>query len=491
MVAIARTIIGVVLLALAALATSLDAQQREGDEAWNQGRLDAARAAYERVLAADSTAFRANLRIGVILSWQGKQDSALRLIARARMSEPKDLEARLIQAKVMAWAHRHGDAIVRYDSVLAENPGLVEAELGRARVRAWRGDLGGAERGYRAVLAAEPRNADALAGLGYVYHWQGREGPAERKAREALAADSANGAGRELRAAVRAATRASTELSANWSNDSDDNTSFWQTLGASTPVTPGVRVFGNVGALEASDPVRDGTRVGGEAGLTWAFGNVQLTGAAGARRVTPDTARARTAGTYRGRLSWRPVPRFGMSVGYARYPFDEIASLMERELDLELIDAGFDATLTRGLSIYGGGGGVWFSDGNHRTNAGGGVTQSIRGGLFVGAYGRTLGYERKGLGYFSPDRFRLLEGIAGYNLDRGQWDGRLSGGLGAQQIGRTGAAQSEWHVEARLGRRWGTGNRLDVFGAVTNSAVSSTSGAFRYRTAGVALRVGL
>lgn len=478
-------------VALVALAAPLAAQQREGDEAWNQGRHNEARAAYERVLAADSTAFRANLRMGVMLSWRGKHDSALVFIARARRSEPSDLEARLIEAKVLAWDGRHAAAIVRYDSVLAEHPGLTEAELGRARARAWSGDLAGAERGYRAVLATEPRNADALAGLGYVYHWQGREGPAERYARAALAADSTNEAGRELRKTVRAATRPSTELSANWSNDSDRNTGFWQTLGASAPLAPGARVFAIVDALEASDPTRDATRVGGEAGLTWAVGDVQLTGAAGARRLSPDTGAVRTTETYRGRLSWRPAPRFGVSVAYARYPFDEIASLIERELDLESLDAGFDATLARGLSVYGGGGGVWFSDGNHRTNAGAGVTQTIRGGFFVGAYGRALAYERKGIGYFSPDRFHLLEGLAGYNLDSGQWDGRLSGGLGAQQIGHDGVAQNEWHLEARLGRRWGTGNRLDAFGAVTNSAVSSTSGAFRYRTAGVSLKLGL
>jgi tetratricopeptide (TPR) repeat protein len=473
------------------VAVPLAAQQREGDEAWNHGRLDEARAAYERVLATDSTAFRANLRIGVMLSWQGKQDSALAFIARARRSEPADLEARLIEAKVMAWKGRHADALVRYDSVLAEHPDLPEAELGRARTSAWRGDLSGAERGYRAVLAADPRNPDALAGLGYVYHWQGRDGPAERMANAALAADSTHQAGRELRDVLRAAVRPSTDVSANWSNDSDRNTNFWQTLGASAPLAPGLRVFGNVGALEASDPVRDATRVGGEAGLSWAVGTLQLTAAAGARRLSPDTAAPRTAATYRGRASWRPFPGFGVSAGYAWYPFDEIASLMERELNLESVDAGLDATLARGLSIYGGGGGVWFSDGNHRTNVGVGVTQSLPKRFFVGAYGRTLAYERKGLGYFSPDRFRLLEGLAGYNLEDGQWDGRFSGGLGAQQIGRNGVAQSEWHLEARIGRRWGTGNRLDAFATVTNSAVSSTSGAFRYRTAGVSVRIGL
>lgn len=475
----------------AALASSLAAQQREGDEAWAQGRFAEAEAAYERVLAEDSTAFRANLRTGLMLGWRGQHDSALARIARARRSEPKDVEARLIEARVRAWDRRFDEAIARYDSILVEQPGLTEAELGRARVLGWRGDLAGAERGFRAVLRAEPRNADALAGLGYLYHWQEREGPAGRLARAALAADSTNQAGRELRQAVRAATRPSTELSGNWSNDSDRNTNFWQTLGASAPLGEGVRAFGNVGLLEASDPERDATRIGGEAGLSWAVGRLQLSGAAGARRLRPDSAATRTAATYRGRLGWRPVPRFGLSVAYGRSPFDEIASLMDRELDLESLDGGFDATLARGLSLYGGGGGVWFSDGNHRTNAAGGITQTIRDRFFVGAYGRTLAYERAGIGYFSPDRFRLLEGLAGYKLEGRRWDGRLSAGLGAQQIGRRGSTQNEWHIEARVGRRWGTGNRFDVFGGATNSAVSSTTGAFRYRTAGVSVRVGI
>jgi hypothetical protein len=81
--------------------------------------------------------------------------------------------------------------------------------------------------------------------------------------------------------------------------------------------------------------------------------------------------------------------------------------------------------------------------------------------------------------------------MGGYNLASGMWDGRFSGGLGAQQIGEQGGAQSEWHLEARLGRRWGMGNRVEVFGLVTNSAVSSTSGAFRYRSAGMSVRLGL
>jgi hypothetical protein len=81
--------------------------------------------------------------------------------------------------------------------------------------------------------------------------------------------------------------------------------------------------------------------------------------------------------------------------------------------------------------------------------------------------------------------------MTGYSVESASWDGRLSGGLGAQQVGRDGDGQSEWHLEARIGRRWGIANRVELFGLVTNSAISSTTGAFRYRSAGVTLRLGI
>jgi hypothetical protein len=58
-------------------------------------------------------------------------------------------------------------------------------------------------------------------------------------------------------------------------------------------------------------------------------------------------------------------------------------------------------------------------------------------------------------------------------------------------VGKAGTAQTEWHLEGRLGQRWGTGNRIEAFGLVTNSAVSSTTGAFKYGSAGILLRLGL
>jgi Flp pilus assembly protein TadD len=501
------------------------AQQSPADEAWSQGRYEAARKGYQQVLARSPDDVRANLRIGLLLSWQGKLDSSLVYLARARTGDRADVEIRLIQARVLAWDRQYDAALLRYDSLLITHPGLREASLGRARtlawsgkleqslasygqilardstdleamlgraqVSAWNGDLTAAEAEYHRLLARNPRDVEARVGLGYVYLWQGREAAAGRQASYALAVDSTHKAARELRRAAREATRPSSEASANWSNDSDRNTSFWQTLASTASLGRGVALFGAVNALETSDPVREATRVGGEAGLSLRAGRLQLQGAAGARRLTPDLASSRTAATYRARASYRPIPRLGMSLGYSRVPFDEIAGLIERGLDLESLDGGFDLKPTSGLTLYGGAGTLWLNDGNSRTSYSAGINQKIARRFQVGVFGRTLSYDERGIGYFSPDRFSVLEAIASYSQESGSWVASLGGGLGAQQVGERGAAQSEWHMEGRVGPRWGSGNRVEVFGLVTNSAVSSTTGAFRYRSAGLIARIGL
>ncbi|MEA2725501.1 MAG: hypothetical protein QOH59_3272, partial [Gemmatimonadales bacterium] len=383
--------------------------------------------------------------------------SALTLIARARAADPSDIDMRLAEA----------------------------------RVRSWKGDLSTAEQLYRAILAQHPENADALAGLGYVYYWEGRERAARAQARAALAVDSTHKAGRDLLRTIEEPNRPATEATANWSNDSDHNTSFGQTLSVYASPGAGVGIFGSVSVLETSDPILEATTVGGEAGVSVGLGRFRLTGAAGARRLFPEVADPRTAATYRARLAYRPASSFGMSIGYSRLPFDEIASLVERDLDLELVEGGFEARPFAGFRIFATGSGLWLSDGNTRTGVLAGLAQKIHRRFAVGLFARTLSYEERGVGYFSPDRFSVLEATAGYTIETRSWNGTLGGGLGAQQVGERGAAQSEWHIEGRLARRWGSGNRVEVFGLVTNSAVSSTSGAFRYRSAGLTVRLGL
>ena len=517
--------VGLFTLLLALGVTPVGAQQKEADEAWTQGRYEIARANYERVLKQNPKATRANLRLGILLSWKGKLDSALVLIARARLADPKDAEMRLTHARVRSWNKQYDAALALYDSLLVEQRGLRDAELGRAQtlawagrmeeaessyrglleksasdrdarlgqaqVRAWRGQLKAAEEAYRTILAHNPRDADALAGLGYVYYWQNRVGEARRQARATLAVDSTHRSGRALKRTIEEATRPALETTAGWSNDSDRNTSFWQTLGSSAAIGGGVSAFGSVNALETSDPSREATRVGGEAGLSLSFGRFAVSGAAGARRLMPEVAAPRTSPTYRGRVGYRPVAALGFNVGYSRLPFDEIAALMERDLDMEVLEAGFDARPFRGFSIYVGGSGLWLSDGNNRSGVVAGLSQKLHRHFSLGLFGRTLSFERRGLGYFSPDRFSVLEATAAYDVETSTWIGSLGGGLGAQQVGEGGVAQTEWHVEARVGRRWGVGNRVELFGLITNSAVSSTSGAFRHRAAGLNVRLGL
>ena len=132
----------------------------------------------------------------------GRFDSALTLLARARAAEPGNADIQLAQARVLGWAGRQREAIALYDS----------------------------------ILTVSPANPDAMVGLGYVYHWQRREGAAKKLADQALGLDSANTDARDLRRAIRTTTRGTVDVSANWSNDSDHNTNFWQTAALSAPL---------------------------------------------------------------------------------------------------------------------------------------------------------------------------------------------------------------------------------------------------------------
>jgi tetratricopeptide (TPR) repeat protein len=501
------------------------AQQREADAAWTEGRYQAAKRGYEQVLKQNPNSARANLRLAILVSWDGRLDSSLVLLSRARAADPADVEAALAHARVRSWNHQYTAALATYDTVLARHPELRDAELGRAQtlswagrlqeadsmyrrlirknssdrearlgqaqVSAWGGKLDAAAQEYRAILAQNPGNVEATTGLAYVQYWRGNVAESRRLVTAALAADSTHRSARELRRTISEATRPAIELTAAWSNDSDRNTSFWQTLGTTVSAGDYVTLTGSVNALETSDPVRTGQRFRAEAGLSLTVGSVTLSGAGGARRIIPELAPSRTSATYRGRLGFSPATVIRIHAGYSRTPFDEIAALMERALDMESFEAGFDARPLRGFSLYGSGSQLWLSDGNSRSGAVAGLSQKIGRRLSLGALGRRLSYQRRGIGYFSPDRFSVLEGTAVYAIATRLWEGSMGGGLGAQQVGKSGAAQTEWHVDGRVARRWGVGNRVELFGSITNSALSSTTGAFRYRSAGINVRLGL
>ena len=447
---------GLVLAAAVVAAPAALAQQATADSAWIAGDFHTARIHYERMLAENPQSVRANYRLGILASWDGKLDSALVHIRRARAVEPRDPDLWTTEARILSWDGRMEEAIALYDSVVTEFP----------------------------------RHTDALAGLSQVYLWTGRYSLSRDYASRALATDPESRTAREVDRTIRSTMRPPLELTLGWSNDSDDNTSWWQTAAGSYLLSDAVRAFGSVGALEASDPFRDATRLSAEAGLTYGRGNLYATGALGVRHLSPETGPSRGAGTVRISGGYR-LGSAGVGIGYSHYPFDETALLIERNLDVDAFELSGDATLRPGLTLGAGAGFASLSDDNSRTSGILTLTQTIKRDFFAGAMARVLGYDFKGIGYFSPDRFSVYELRGGYGRSGLRWTGRISGGLGVQQVGSSARSQSEWHLEGRLGRKWGVMNSVEAFAGLSNSAESSTTGAFKYRTAGIVVRLGL
>src|SRR5947208_15752841 len=125
-------------VALWAAPALLAAQLRQADEAFRRGDYAAARAGYERVLAADSLNEHALFRLATLDSWDGKLARSLLRFDRLRRLDPNDEDVRVAQAQALAWAGHTAVSLGLYDSVLARPPGLGDALPWAARAVAWR-----------------------------------------------------------------------------------------------------------------------------------------------------------------------------------------------------------------------------------------------------------------------------------------------------------------------------------------------------------------
>jgi tetratricopeptide (TPR) repeat protein len=519
--------VGRVLCAMMALAapSTLSAQVHAADSAWAKGDFEGARDLYQQALLSDSTSVRSLYRLGVLASWDGKLDSALVLFRRARQFEPGDADVRIYEARVLSWKADQRGALARYDSLLAEHPDNREAALGRAQVLAWSGRLHAADSAYANLMASDPHDLDALAGraqvaawngdlplaveyynaalavdsnnvralvgLAQVRNWQGRHSESLRLSSRALALSKEDHEALQVQASVRTARRPLMEATVGWSHDTDKNTNFWETLGTSLYVADGLRVFGSVGLGQLDDPNRHTNRTTGEVGGSYDIGNFGIRGAIGVRHLAPDFSSDRTPVTWRASTSYRVSPRGGFGVGYAHYPFDETAFLAGNNLDVDEVSADGDVDLKGDFSLAGGGGLAWLSDGNNRHSLVAVLTRKFQPHWSVGVFGRLLGYDHNGTGYFSPDRFLTGEARAGYSYTWPHWEARTGGGLGIQQTFKGATVQVAWHLEGRVARKWGVANEAALSLGWTNSAASSTTGAFRYFTGALTARIGL
>src|SRR5439155_1380427 len=148
-----------VLGAAAVVVRPLTAQLPDAEAAFKRGDYRAARAAYERALAADSTNVRALYQLAILDSWDGKLGRSLERFGRLRRLASQDGDIMVAQARVLAWADRTVAAGALYDSVLARAPDRTDALAGR-RCGARCGPVGGALRS----IPSRPARASALGG---------------------------------------------------------------------------------------------------------------------------------------------------------------------------------------------------------------------------------------------------------------------------------------------------------------------------------------
>ena len=513
-------------LAIALVPRTLTAQVAEADAAWNQGRYGAARDAYMRILTQDPSSVRAAYRLGVLAAWNGDLDSALTLLDKARATDPADPDVRAMQAQILTWAGRYPQALVKWDSLIALFPDRLDGLTGKARTLAWSGRLASADSLYTVVLRRDPTNSDALDGRAQAAFWQGRNAEAVAGYERALSyrpddvtariglAQVERSTGRQLDAMAQAdsavtlapASRdalqgrqeiartvlAAVDVSLGWNDDSDDNTMWWQVVGIAAPVSNRVRGFASVGAYEgSSSPDIQASRGAAEVGATLLQSRWQLTMAAGAQGLWPDAGVSRSVLTGRVAAAYRIQPSLGIGVSYAHFPYAETAYLIGANLDIDALDGTADATLGSGVSLSAGGGAGWFSDGNLRTSAVLAATKALPRHFFAGGMLRSVWFQEPGVGYFSPDQFMVLEGRGGYARISPTWETRASAGAGVQQIGSGAGWKFEGHIEGRAAYWFAERNRIEAFAGVSNSANLSATGAYRWGTAGLVLRIGI
>lgn len=480
------------VFALLLCAAPLAAQRPAADSAWARGDYARARALYESALAADSSDLRALHRLAILDAWDGKFDRALARLARLRLLTPGDADVMVDQARTYAWAGRNGAALALYDSVLVGDPARADALAGRARAVAWSGDLPRAEELWRDALAAHPDDPEILIGLAQTLYWNGQPALAETYVAKARAHAPTDRAALELERQLAAELRPEVHTTFNGAGDSDDNgfigqeAYFTGSLGAARGTL-------QAGWRRATVPARSAASygAGGYANVPLGHGAALRVGA-GFRRLVPESTAATTPVTVQLGLGIRPAPFVSASVGYSRSAFDETVALIDSGLVVDAIDVSLDLAPRSRVSFSGGGGVAWLSDGNRRAGGVAAVLAGVGGGLQLGVYGRLLSYRQPRPGvYFAPDRFTILEARAVYAWRRGQWGARGDGGLGTQQVFKGAKTQSEWHLGLSLSREWWSNGEMRLGGAITNSAASSTTGAFRYRSITLSVRQGL
>jgi len=486
------------LLLLGPVIRPVAAQLPDAEAAFRRGDYRAARAAYERVLARDSTSVRALYQLAILDSWDGRLARSLERFVRLRRLAPRDDDIAVAHARVHAWADRTAAAGALYDSVLMRAPDRTDALAGRARTVAWSGDLDRAEQLWREALARHPDDPELLIGLAQTLSWKGQPALAEGYAARARAVAPQDRTVLELERELRAAIRPSVRTTVDGAGDSDGNRFVAQEAYYEASLSTAVRGTLRAGWRHASLGPNAGASYGAGGQLSAPLGaKAAVQAGLGVRRLDPGGGAAGTTPlTAALGLRFRPGRDVAGGIGYSRAPFDETATLIASGLVVNALDGSVDVAPSSHWSVSGGGGGAWLSDGNRRYAAVAAVLARVLPGVQVGPFARVMGYRQRGSGYFSPNRFLVLEGRVTADWRRTRWGVRADGGVGSQQVFQGAAHQLEWHMSLTLTRGWGASNEIALVGLVTNSAAAAAIGktstaGFSYRTLGLRFQQGL
>ena len=417
-----------------------------GDEAWRAGKLDEALARYEAVLASDSTSARAVFRVATMLAWRndlGRSERMFRLYLRLA---PADDDGRIGLARTIAWAGRYEQAVPLCDSVLTANPKQRDAALLAAQARAWSGKLRVAINRYRNWLSDHPNDADAWMALAQTWQWADRPEEARSALDHALAADPSNAKARTQLDWVNVAHTPSLEPTISSSNDSDDNQSTTYLIRAGWRAPWQARLVADGSYRVADLGARRGTAasVRTASSFTPFDGQWTVRGEVGATRLAGSDGPASPIVTHIEplaalRLSGRVARRLSLGAGVSRAAFDETAPLIRSGIATTSIDGDGDLTLTRRLTLGGGGGWTRLSGGsgpNSRVAGSGTLRWTARPFLSFAAGVRSFAYEHAAFdGYFAPKRYLLAEASSRLRLggDVG-WALESELGLGRQTI---------------------------------------------------------
>ncbi len=137
------------------------------------GRLDAAEARYQRILAAVPSDPEALANLGIVKFGKGKSDDAVRLLTKATRLEPGLAGAQMALGQILDRLGRLDAAIARYQVAADLMPADIDITFALADARRRMGDIGGACSAYGRILATVPNHeaarlgrAEVMLGLG-------------------------------------------------------------------------------------------------------------------------------------------------------------------------------------------------------------------------------------------------------------------------------------------------------------------------------------